>query len=225
VAEVSDARSLTRHGQDRKAELLHHAEVLFAQRGYEDTRMVDIAEAAGVAKGLVYWYFDNKETLFREIVADMGRRLRRAQARAVDGIDDPLERLYVGTAESVRFIGENHRLYGIISTQLRGDRRLRETRSQSLRVLNVDAAGLLAEGQQAGQVRTDEEAGVMAHVNAGVVYYYVLLYADGVTGDGHRRVTIEDAAHGAARYVVRAVGADAASIDAVFDRHRQAVRN
>ena len=216
---VSETRSLTRHGQDRKAELLHHAEQLFAQRGYEDTRMIDIAEAAGVAKGLVYWYFANKETLFYEIVVDMGRRLRRAQWKAVEGIDDPLGRLYVGTAESVRFIAENHRLYGIISMQLRGDQRLRETRSQSRQVLADDVTTLMAEGQELGQIRTDEDPAVLAHTNAGVVFYYVLLYADGVYGDGRRRIDIEQAAHSAARYVVRAVGADAAAIDAVLARH------
>lgn len=216
---VSETRSLTRHGQDRKAELLHHAEQLFAQRGYEDTRMIDIAEAAGVAKGLVYWYFANKETLFYEIVVDMGRRLRRAQWKAVEGIDDPLGRLYVGTAESVRFIAENHRLYGIISMQLRGDQRLRETRSQSRQVLADDVTTLIAEGQELGQIRPDEDPAVLAHTNAGVVFYYVLLYADGVYGDGRRRIDIEQAAHSAARYVVRAVGADAAAIDAVLARH------
>ncbi len=216
---VSDTRSLTRHGQDRKAELLHHAEQLFARRGYEDTRMIDIAHAAGVAKGLVYWYFENKETLFYEIVLDMGRRLRRAQRAAVEGIDDPLGRLYVGTAESVRFIAENHRLYGIISMQLRGDQRLRETRLQSRRILADDVTTLLAEGQQLGQIRTDEDPAVLAHTNAGVVFYYVLLYAEGLTGDSRRRVDMEQAAHGAARYIVRAVGADAASVEAVLGRH------
>jgi AcrR family transcriptional regulator len=219
VAGVSETRSLTRHGQDRKAELLHHAEQLFAQRGYEDTRMIDIADAAGVAKGLVYWYFANKETLFYEIVVDMGRRLRRAQWVAVEGIDDPLGRLYVGTAESVRFIAENHRLYGIISMQLRGDQRLRDTRSQSRQVLADDVTTLLAEGQELGQIRTDEDPAVLAHTNAGVVFYYVLLYAEGVHGDGRRRVDIEQAAHSAARYIVRAVGADAGVIDAVLARH------
>ncbi|HKE76790.1 MAG TPA: TetR/AcrR family transcriptional regulator [Acidimicrobiales bacterium] len=216
---MSETRSLTRHGQDRKAELLHHAEQLFAQRGYEDTRMIDIAEAAGVAKGLVYWYFANKETLFYEIVVDMGRRLRRAQWKAVEGIDDPLGRLFVGTAESVRFIAENHRLYGIISMQLRGDQRLRETRSQSRQVLADDVTTLIAEGQELGQIRTDEDPAVLAHTNAGVVFYYVLLYADGVYGDGRRRIDIEQAAHSAARYVVRAVGADAAAVEAVLARH------
>lgn len=213
-----ESRSLTRHGKDRKAELLHHAEVLFAERGYEDTRMVDIAAAAGVAKGLVYWYFENKDTLFDEIVVDMGQRLRRAQGRAMAGIDDPLERLYVGTAESVRFIADNYRLYGIISSQVRGDRRLRETRVETQRVQADDAAALLAEGQERGVVRSDDDPAVLAHANAGVVYYHVLLYAEGRARGGRRGLDIEQAAHAAARYVVRAVGADDAAITAVLDR-------
>jgi len=220
VTKVSqESRSLTRHGKDRKAELLHHAETLFAERGYEDTRMIDIAAAAGVAKGLVYWYFENKETLFQEIVVDMGRRLRRAQGKAIADIDDPLERLYVGTAESVRFIAGNHRLYGIILSQVRGDSRLREARSQSERVQADDAAALLAEGQERGQVRTDDDAAVLAHANAGVVYYFVLLYAEGRMTGGQRGLDIEQAAHGAARYVVRGVAASDKVVDAVLTRH------
>ena len=219
VTSVSpESRSLTRHGKDRKAELLHHAEVLFAGRGYDDTRMIDIAAAAGVAKGLVYWYFENKETLFQEIVVDLGQRLRRAQGKAIAGIDDPLERLYVGTAESVRFVAGNHRLYGIISSQLRSDRRLRETRSESQRVQAGDAAALLAEGQDRGVVRRDDDPMILAHTNAGVVYYYVLLFAEGRNGDGPRGLDIEQAAHGAARYIVRAVGADAQAIECVLAR-------
>jgi len=216
-----DSRSLTRHGQDRKAELLRHAEQLFAERGYEDTRMIDIAAAAGVAKGLVYWYFDNKDTLFDEIVVDIGQRLRRAQGRAIAGIDDPLERLYVGMAESVRFVAGNYRLYGIISSQVRGDRRLRETRSRSQRVQVGDAAALLAEGQARGVIRSDDDATTLALANFGVVYQFVLLYAEGRGADGHGPAdgTIDDAAHAAARYVVRAVGADASAVEAVLARH------
>ncbi len=217
-----DSRSLTRHGQDRKAELLRHAEQLFAERGYEDTRMIDIAAAAGVAKGLVYWYFENKDTLFDEIVVDIGQRLRRAQGRAIAGIDDPLERLYVGMAESVRFVAGNYRLYGIISSQVRGDRRLRETRSRSQRVQVGDAAALLAEGQERGVIRRDDDATTLALANFGVVYQFVLLHAEARGADGHGAVgeaSIEDAAHAAARYVVRAVGADARAVEAVLARH------
>jgi AcrR family transcriptional regulator len=214
---TAESRSLTRHGQDRKAELLRHAEQLFAERGYEDTRMIDIAAAAGVAKGLVYWYFENKDTLFDEIVADMGQRLRRAQGRAIAGIDDPLERLYVGMAASVRFIAGNYRLYGVISSQVRGDARLRETRSRSQRIQSGDAIALLAEGQERGVVRADEDPAVLAHANAGVVYYFVLRHAELRQGEG-AALDIEQAAHGAARYVVRAVGATPEVIDRVLAR-------
>jgi AcrR family transcriptional regulator len=213
-----ESRSLTRHGKDRKAELLHHAEQLFAERGYDETRMIDIAAAAGVAKGLVYWYFENKDTLFDEIVVDMGQRLRRAQGRAISGIDDPLERLYVGMAESVRFIAGNYRLYGIISSQVRGDMRLRETRSRSQRIQAGDAIALLAEGQERGVIRDDEDPAVLAHANAGVVYYFVLRLAEPRADDRGPALSIEEAAHGAAHYVVRAVGATPGAIDAVLAR-------
>jgi AcrR family transcriptional regulator len=220
VVDVStDPRTLTRHGQDRKAELLRHAETLFIERGYADTRMIDIAQAAGVAKGLVYWYFENKDALFREIVLDMRRRLRRAQAEAIDGIDDPLERLYVGTVVSVRFIAEHHRLYGLITSLLGGDRRLRETQSQSRRVLADDAAALLAEGQDRGVVRLDDDPVALAHANAGVVSHFVLLYSDGLYSEGAPGVTIDAAAHGAARYVIRAVAVDEPTADAVIAAH------
>jgi AcrR family transcriptional regulator len=214
----ADGRSLTRHGEDRKAELLEHAELLFMERGYEETRMIDIAEAAGVAKGLVYWYFENKAALFREIVLDMRQRLRRTQAKAIAGIDDPLEALYVGTEVSVRFIAEHHRLYGMISQQTRADRRLRKAQVESRRLQADDAAALLAEGQDRGVVRIDDDPVVLAYANSGVVSHFVLLYSDALYSRDGRPIEIDEAAHGAARYVVRAVAADAEAAESVIAR-------
>jgi AcrR family transcriptional regulator len=220
VASVStDPRGVTRHGQDRKAELLRHAERLFIERGYSETRMIDIARAAGVTKGLVYWYFETKDTLFHEIAVDTRRRLQRAQSRAVAGVADPLARLYLGTAESVRFIAEHHRLYGLISSLLRGDPRLREMLSQSRRALHDGAAALLAEGQERGVVRADDDPVALAHANAGVVAHFVLLYSDGLCSDDVSTMAVEDVAHAAARYVVRAVAASEAAAASVLAAH------
>src|SRR4051794_25835376 len=72
---VTAARQLTTQGQERKQQLLDCAAKLFAERGYEDTRIIDIVEAAGVAKGLFYWYFPNKEQLFRELAEEIRWRL------------------------------------------------------------------------------------------------------------------------------------------------------
>jgi hypothetical protein len=125
-------------------------------------------------------------------------------------------------AESVRFVAGNYRLYGIISSQVRGDRRLRETRSRTQRVQVDDAAALLAEGQARGVIRDDDDPTTLALANFGVVYQFVLLHAEGRRSDGPGEVAIEQAAHAAARYVVRAVGADAAAVEAVLARHASA---
>src|SRR5688500_6279082 len=100
-------RQLTRHGEDRKAEIVREAERLFLDRGFSQTRMSDIADAAGVTKGLLYWYFENKQALLGEIIRDMRARLRTAQADAVAAGEDPLDRLYLGTLASTKFVMEN----------------------------------------------------------------------------------------------------------------------
>ncbi|MFO7923056.1 MAG: TetR/AcrR family transcriptional regulator [Bacteroidales bacterium] len=41
---------------------------LFANRGYHTTSVSMVSEKAGISKGLMYNYFDNKEGLLREIV-------------------------------------------------------------------------------------------------------------------------------------------------------------
>ena len=210
----------TRHGEDRKADLLRHAQLLFMERGFDETRMVDIAAAAGVAKGLVYWYFENKAALFQEIVVDLARRLRRVQGEALDGIGDPLEALYVGTVASVRFIAEHHRLYGILHDLVRDDRELRTTRTESKRVIGGDAVAQLVEGQARGLVRSDDSPVVLAHANGGVVYHFVRLATE--PGRGERQLALDEAAHGAARYVVRAVAADQAAATTIVARHTPA---
>jgi AcrR family transcriptional regulator len=48
----------------KRAELVHAALSVFADRGYHRTTMQQVAERAGVSKGAVYEYFDSKEELF-----------------------------------------------------------------------------------------------------------------------------------------------------------------
>lgn len=52
----------------REDELLAAAGDLFAAQGYSATRLEDVAQRAGVAKGLVTFYFKSKEGLFRAVV-------------------------------------------------------------------------------------------------------------------------------------------------------------
>ena len=68
-AQVTSSRSKNggRKRDDRRRDILKAAVKVFAERGYHGCRISDVAEAAGVAYGLVYHYFGNKDGLLRHI--------------------------------------------------------------------------------------------------------------------------------------------------------------
>lgn len=47
--------------------ILDSAFELFQERGYYDTKIIDIADAAGIGKGTVYEYFESKDAIFMEL--------------------------------------------------------------------------------------------------------------------------------------------------------------
>lgn len=50
--------------EERRAQLLEASLVLFTERSYDDVSIDDIAESAGVSKGLLYHYFGGKRALY-----------------------------------------------------------------------------------------------------------------------------------------------------------------
>ena len=54
--------------QDAREVLLAAATALFAQKGYAGTSVREIVERAGVTKPVLYYYFENKEGIFRAIL-------------------------------------------------------------------------------------------------------------------------------------------------------------
>jgi AcrR family transcriptional regulator len=55
--------------------LLRAAADVFAQRGYDGTRVADIAAAAGVSNGALYSHFDSKAELLVGALREHGRRM------------------------------------------------------------------------------------------------------------------------------------------------------
>ncbi|MFF8308914.1 TetR/AcrR family transcriptional regulator [Streptomyces lydicus] len=60
----------TARSQVRRAELLAIGRKLFADTSYDALSMDDIARQAGVAKGLIYYYFSNKRGYYLAIIED-----------------------------------------------------------------------------------------------------------------------------------------------------------
>src|SRR5690349_22408787 len=78
---------------DKRAAILRAATDVFAESGYFNAQVADVARAAGVAAGTVYLYFRSKDDL---LVSIFERSMRQAIADGrtmAAGIRDPRERL------------------------------------------------------------------------------------------------------------------------------------
>ena len=178
MADGAGARRLTDQGKERKQQLLDQAAVLFAEGGYANTRVVDICAAAGVAKGLFYWYFENKQALFADLVRSMRVRLRAAQSAAMDPHADPLTRIRQGTEASVRFLAQHRAFFALLEVEQRADGVAGLLR-EGTDVHTADTALLIKEAQAAGQVPEDRDPQLLALGVVGAVAHFSHFHRSG----------------------------------------------
>ena len=61
------ARKTKQQAQETRQHILDVALRMFSQQGVSSTSLAEIAKAAGVTRGAIYWHFKNKSDLFSEI--------------------------------------------------------------------------------------------------------------------------------------------------------------
>lgn len=69
--------------------LLAAAFDVFSTRGYRAARLEEVADAAGLTKGAIYYHFEGKEDLLRQAVQRRHRALFEEMRSALDGQDAP----------------------------------------------------------------------------------------------------------------------------------------
>lgn len=74
----------------RQSELIVEATIrCLARDGYAATSLQAVADEAGVGKRAVIYYFDNRETLFDEVVRRLGDQLHSTLRETLAGLEDP----------------------------------------------------------------------------------------------------------------------------------------
>jgi AcrR family transcriptional regulator len=170
ASEGAAGRPLSEQGRERKEQLIEAAIALFSERGYAATRIRDICERAGVAKGLFYWYFPTKLDLFAELVRTMRRHLRRAQAAAMDSSADALTRLHQGTVASVVFMAEHAAYFALVDVE-RSDPSIADTLREGSQVYLDDVRALVREALHEGSI-VDADPDLLAFGVLGAVSSY-----------------------------------------------------
>ncbi len=141
--------------RERRDAILQAAISLFAERGFGDAGISDIARAAGVSHGTVFLYFASKEALFRASVLEPLEEFAARSLEVMDGDGSALARVRQLVNDQVRdMVAERSYL------QVVGEARARAERFGDLpteitaiiyRVVSR-LADLVAEGIEAGEL-------------------------------------------------------------------------
>ena len=92
-----------------RSALLDAAECVFQQRGVAGTSLGDIARAAGLTRGAIYWHFKDKAELFNAMMERVTLPLESDLAGLADAPGDPIAQLRRRVRRTVRQIARDER--------------------------------------------------------------------------------------------------------------------
>ncbi len=158
------------HGQDKRDAILKAATQVFAQNGYFQSQVADIARAAGVAAGTVYLYFRSKDDL---LVSLFERTMRDALAegrRGLEAVDDPRQRLSLIAKLHLERLGRDRDLAVVFQVELRQTTKFMERFSSTyLRDYLGMIRETIAAGQESGAFKNDINPTIAAKVFFGAL--------------------------------------------------------
>src|SRR5688572_30046840 len=101
----------------RREELLAIAAELFATKGFKNTTVRDIADAAGILSGSLYHHFDSKESMVDEILSSFQEELFDKYAEIVAGDADPRAKLDAAVRVSFEAIDQHRNEVAIFQNE------------------------------------------------------------------------------------------------------------
>ena len=103
-----------REERNRRDQIVQAAASVLGRQGYTDTSLKQIAAEAGVAPGLLHYYFESKEDLLIDVVSSLEREISRDWQEAVRDLDDPLERIVAALDHAARRCTEQPEFFRLL---------------------------------------------------------------------------------------------------------------
>jgi AcrR family transcriptional regulator len=126
----------------------------FSRRGFDGVGVDDIARAAGVNKAMIYYHFEDKLALYREIVRDTARTAGSAMTAIADSDNSPSDKIANWVEAFVRMAEQRPYFPPLLMRELaEGAPRLDLETLSLIRVLLVAFGRILAEGKATGVFR------------------------------------------------------------------------
>lgn len=165
---------------ETRESILNAAERVFFERGVSRSTLEEVARAAGVTRGAVYWHFQNKSDLFNAVVARVRMPMESAFYRVLETTDtlEDLERLCATALAELHRDERLQRVYTVLLLKCEYTEDMGSLIERE-RAAEEDVTGSLTRFfsrlQKAGRIITAREPRVLALA----LYAYMLgLYTD-----------------------------------------------
>lgn len=164
--------------------LIETAIVQFALRGVSNTTLNDIADAARVTRGAIYWHFENKTQLFNEMWAQQPALRELIQDKLqVHDAESPLEQLREQLIVGLQYIAEIPRQQALLqilfhkcefNEEMISEQEIREKMGFNLHTLRQTLQKSMAKGEIANQLDLDVMVIVIYGAFSGIVKNWLI---------------------------------------------------
>jgi len=157
-------------GTTKRERILRAAVDVFAQNGYFNAKVSEIAKAAGVADGTIYLYFDGKEDLLVTIFREHTRSYLQSLERDLSTISRPEDRMRVAIRHHMETLGRDRALAIVSQVELRHSLKFMSLLSQQevADYLNI-LRKIVEHGQSEGVFRRNLHPALVAKAVFGVL--------------------------------------------------------
>ena len=155
---------------DKREAILRAAIRVFANNGYFNSKVADIAREAGVADGTVYLYFKSKEEILHSIFDKSMEDAIADGRKRLEEVSDSREKLRRIAQLHLERLGADRDLAVVFQVELRGSTKFMEEFSAAgfAEYLGL-IRSTIEEGQRAGVFRSELNAKVMAKILFGAL--------------------------------------------------------
>lgn len=160
------ARKTKEDAQETRTLIMDTAEQVFREKGVGHTTLGEIAAAAGLTRGAIYWHFENKSALLQAVNERVRLPLEAMHQSLADaGLADPLAQLCESARNVLRQIASDERsrrvfeIFAFKCEYVGEMADMLHRQRQSRRDCVQDITGNLHHAAAKGQIRADVDIG------------------------------------------------------------------
>lgn len=177
-----DKKDKTAESMGKHARIIDAALRVFAQKGFFNTRISEIAREANVADGTIYLYFKNKDDILISLMEEKIGKFCDVVQEDLAKVDDPVEKLRIFAYNHLNLILENPDLAEVMQVELRQIPKFMREYVNRIYMEYVNLVRvIIQEGQEKGIFRSDVAPGIVKRAFFGALdemaRYWILSFS------------------------------------------------